>query len=100
MPPKTNISKNKRVYSSKDWENWHGQFDLWIINPDELKEKTCEELENKFNLSKDEAKDYYEMIKDEENNKIIKEIKKKIRVEYASTNTFEVEYNYGNYDKE
>lgn len=98
MPPKTNVSKNKRVYSSKDWENWQGRFDLWIINPDELKEKVCEELENNFNLSKDEAKDYYEMIKDDKNNKIIKEIEKKVKVQ--STNTFEVEYNYGNYDKE
>lgn len=98
MPPKTNISKNKRVYSSKDWENWQGQFDLWIINPDELKEKVCEELENNFSLSKDEAKDYYEMIKDDKNNKIIKEIEKKVKVQ--STDTFEVEYNYGNYDKE
>ena len=71
MPPKTNLSKNKRVYSSKDWENWQGQVDLWIINPDELKEKICEELENNFSLSKDEAKDYYEMIKDEENNSFI-----------------------------
>lgn len=99
MPPKTNISKNKRVYFSKNWENWQDQFNLYIINPDELKEKICEELENNFSLSKDEAKDYYEMIKDDENNKIIKEIEKKIKVR-STNNIFEVEYNYGDYGKE
>lgn len=81
------VTKNKRVYSSKDWENWRDQFDIWIINPDELKEKTCAELENNFGLSKDEAKDYYEMIKDDENNKFIEEIRNRVRVKVDNSGT-------------
>lgn len=87
------VTKNKRVYSSKDWENWRDQFDLWIINPEEVQEQTCEKLKSDFGLSDDEAKNYYDMIKDEENNKIIKEIEKKVRVKVNSTGTLKVEYN-------
>lgn len=34
------------------------------------------------------------MIKDEENNKIIKEVEKKIRVEVKSTDIFKVDYKW------
>ena len=55
-------------------ENWRDQFDIFLINPDEVQKQTCEKLKSDFGLSDDEAKNYYEMIKDEENNKTIKEI--------------------------
>ena len=92
MPPK-DMTKNKRVYSSLDWENWRNQFNLWIINPDEVQKQTCEKLKSDFGLSDDEAKNYYEMIKDEKNNKIIKEIEEKVRVKISPTDTLKFEYN-------
>lgn len=78
------------------WKNLHDNYELFIINPEEVQKQTCEKLKSDFNLSDDEAKNYYDMIKDEENNEIIKEIKKKIRVKVEYTDTFKVEYNYGN----
>lgn len=87
------MTKNKRVYSSLDWENWRNQFNLWIINPDEVQKQTCEKLKSDFGLSDDEAKNYYEMIKDEKNNKIIKEIEEKVRVKISPTDTLKFEYN-------
>ena len=83
MPPKINGSLTIL----------HDHYDLFIINPGEVQEQTCEKLKSNFGLSDDEAKNYYEMIKDEENNKIIKEVEKKIRVKVNSTGTFKVEYN-------
>ena len=83
MPPKINGSLTI-LYDN---------FDLFIINPEEVQEQTCEKLKSDFGLSDDEAKNYYDMIKDEENNKIIKEVEKKIRIEVKSTGTFKVEYN-------
>ena len=77
------------------WENFHDHYNLYIINPEVVQEQTCEKLKSDFGLSDDEAKNYYDMIKDEENNKIIKEVEKKIRAKVNSTNTFEVEFNYG-----
>ena len=82
------MTKNKSVYSSKYWENWRYQSDLWIINPDEVQKQTCKKLKSDFGLSDDEAKNYYEMIKGEENNKIIEEIEEKIRTEMAFTGAF------------
>lgn len=78
------------------WKNLRDNYELFIINPEEVQKQTCEKLKSDFNLSDDEAKNYYDMIKDEENNEIIKEIKKKIRVKVEYTDTFKVEYNYGN----
>lgn len=78
------------------WKNLHDHYELSIINPEEVQKQTCEKLKSDFDLSDDEAKNYYDMIKDEENNEIIKEIKKKIRVKVEYTDTFKVEYNYGN----
>lgn len=81
-----------RLYNLK---NWQDHFDVFILNREKVQEQTCEKLKSDFGLSDDEAKNYYDMIKDEENNKIIKEVEKKIRVKVNSTNTFEVEFNYG-----
>lgn len=75
------------------WENFHDRYNLYIINPEVVQEQTCEKLKSDFGLSDDEAKNYYDMIKDEENNKIIKEVEKKVRVEVHSTGTLKVEYN-------
>lgn len=77
------------------WENFHDRYNLYIINSEVVQEQTCEKLKSDFGLSDDEAKNYYDMIKDEENNKIIKEIEKKVRVEVKSASTFKVEFNYG-----
>lgn len=74
-------------------KNFHDHYDLFIINPEEVQEQTCKKLKSDFGLSDDEAKNYYDMIKDEENNKIIKEIEKKVRVKVKSTGTLEIEYN-------
>lgn len=73
-------------------KNFHDRYKLYIINPEVVQEQTCEKLKSDFGLSDDEAKNYYDMIKDEENNKIIKEIEKKIRVEVHSTGAFEIKY--------
>lgn len=75
-------------------KNFHNRYDLYIINSEEVQEQTCEKLKSDFDLSDDEAKNYYEMIKDEENNKIIKEVEKKIRVEVKSAGIFKVEYKW------
>ncbi len=77
------------------WKNFRDHYDLYIINPEVVQEQTCEKLKSDFGLSDDEAKNYYDMIKDEENNKIIKEVEKKVRVEVKSASTFKVEFNYG-----
>lgn len=74
-------------------KNFHDRYELFIINPEEVQEQTCKKLKSDFGLSDDEAKNYYDMIKDEENNKIIKEIEKKVRVKVKSTGTLEIEYN-------
>lgn len=77
------------------WKNFRDHYDLYIINPEEVQNQTCEKLKSDFGLSDDEAKNYYDMIKDEENNKIIKEVEKKVRAKIKSASTFEVEFNYG-----
>lgn len=74
------------------WKDLHDRYKFYIINPEVVQEQTCEKLKSDFGLSDDEAKNYYDMIKDEENNKIIKEIEEKIKVEVHSTGTFKVEY--------
>ena len=40
-------------------------YDLFSINPEEVQKQTCEKLKSDFGLSDDEAKNYYDMIKDE-----------------------------------
>ena len=74
------------------WKNFHDHYDLFIINPEEVQEQTCEKLKSDFDLSDDEAKNYYEMIKDEKNNKLIKEVEKKVRVKVAQTGSFNIEF--------
>lgn len=74
------------------WKNFHDRYDLFIINPEVVQEQTCEKLKSDFGLSDDEAKNYYDMIKDEENNKIIKEVEKKVRVKVAQTGSFNIEF--------
>lgn len=75
------------------WKDFRDHYDIFIINPEEVQKQTCEKLKSDFGLSNEEAKDYYDMIKYEENNKIIKEVEKKIRIKVKSTGTFNVEYN-------
>ena len=71
----------------------HDNFDFFFLDSKVVQEQTCEKLKSDFGLSDDEAKNYYEMIKDEKNNKIIKEIEEKVRVRVNSTDTFKFEYN-------
>ena len=80
----------------------HDNFDLFFLDPKVVQERTCEKLKSDFDLSDDEAKNYYEMIKDEKNNKIIKEIEEKIKTKISFTDAF-VENEHiikHNYDKE
>lgn len=72
---------------------FHDNFDFFLLDPKVVQEQTCEKLKSDFGLSDDEAKNYYEMIKDEKNNKIIKEIEEKVRVRVNPTDTFKFEYN-------
>ena len=58
----------------------HDNFDVFFLDPKVVQEQTCEKLKSDFDLSDDEAKNYYEMIKDEKNNKIIKEIEEKMKI--------------------
>ena len=71
----------------------HDNFDFFFLDPKVVQEQTCEKLKSDFGLSDSEAKNYYEMIKDEKNNKIIKEIEEKVRVRVTSTDTLKFEYN-------
>ena len=71
MPPKTYKSSLTILYDN---------FDFFFLDPKVVQEQTCEKLKSDFGLSDDEAKNYYEMIKDEKNNKIIEEIEEKVRV--------------------
>lgn len=71
----------------------HDNFDCFFLDPKVVQEQTCEKLKSDFGLSDSEAKNYYEMIKDEKNNKIIKEIEEKVRVRVNPTDTFKFEYN-------
>jgi hypothetical protein len=75
-----------------DLKNWQEHFDVFILNQEKVQEQTCEKLKSDFGLSDDEAKNYYEMIKDEENNKIIEEVEKKVRVKVAQTGNFNIEF--------
>jgi hypothetical protein len=75
-----------------DLKNWQEHFDVFILNQEKVQEQTCEKLKSDFGLSDDEAKNYYEMIKDEENNKIIEEVEKKVRVKVAQTGIFNIEF--------
>lgn len=80
----------------------HDNFDLFFLDPKVVQEQTCEKLKSDFDLSDDEAKNYYEMIKDEKNNKIIKEIEEKVKTKISFTDAF-VENEHiikHNYDKE
>ena len=83
MPPKINGSLTFL----------HDHFDCFFLDPKVVQEQTCEKLKSDFDLSDDEAKNYYEMIKDEKNNKVIKEIEEKVRVRVNPTDTFKFEYN-------
>ena len=72
------------------WKNFHS-YDLFSINPEEVQKQTCEKLKSDFGLSDDEAKNYYDMIKDEKNNKIIKEIEERVKIKIGSTDSFKIE---------
>lgn len=80
----------------------HDNFDVFFLDPKVVQEQTCEKLKSDFDLSDDEAKNYYEMIKDEKNNKIIKEIEEKVKTKIAFTDAFVESDNIisDNYDKE
>ena len=87
MPPKTGVTSktyNSKVPSFKDWRE---QYDIYILNPFEVQEETCKKLQTDFGLSKAEAQDYYEMIKDDENNKLIEEIRNRVRVKVDNSGT-------------
>ena len=79
MPPKTYKSTLAILYDN---------FDLFFLDPKVVQEQTCEKLKSDFGLSDDEAKDYYDMIKDEKNNKIIKEIEEKVKTKMGFTDAF------------
>ena len=81
---------------------FHDNFDLFFLDPKVVQEQTCEKLKSDFDLSDDEAKNYYEMIKDEKNNKIIKEIEEKVKTKISFTDAFVESDNIisDNYDKE
>lgn len=66
-------------------------YDLFIINPEEVQKQTCEKLKSDFGLSDDEAKTYYNMIKDEKNNIIIKEIEERVKINVMSTDSLKIE---------
>lgn len=76
-------------------------FDFFFLDPKVIQEQTCEKLKSDFDLSDDEAKNYYEMIKDEKNNKLIKEIEEKVRTKIEFTGSFVENENIisSNYDK-
>lgn len=76
-------------------------FDFFFLDPKVVQEQTCEKLKSDFDLSDDEAKNYYEMIKDEKNNKLIKEIEEKVRTKIEFTGSFVENENIisSNYDK-
>ena len=79
MPPKTYKSTLTILRDN---------FDLFFLDPKVVQEQTCEKLKSDFGLSDDEAKDYYDMIKDETNNKIIEEIKEKVKTKMGITDAF------------
>ena len=79
MPPKTYKSSLTIL---------HDIFDFFFLDPKVVQEQTCEKLKSDFGLSDDEAKNYYEMIKDEKNNKIIEEIEEKVRTKIGFTGAF------------
>ena len=91
MPPKINGSLTI----------FHDNFDVFFLDPKVVQEQTCEKLKSDFGLSDDEAKNYYEMIKDEKNNKIIEEIEEKVKTKIGFTDAFVESENIisSNYDK-
>ena len=92
MPPKTYKSSLTIL---------HDNFEFFFLDPKVVQEQTCEKLKSDFDLSDDEAKNYYEMIKDEKNNKLIKEIEEKVRTKIEFTGSFVENENIisSNYDK-
>lgn len=51
-----------------------------VIDGSKLKDQACKEIENNFNLTKEEAENYYEMIKDDDSNTLIGDIRNKLSV--------------------
>lgn len=79
MPLKTYKSSLTILYDN---------FDFFFLDSKVVQERTCEKLKSDFGLSDDEAKNYYDMIKDEKNNKIIKEIEEKVKTKIVVTDSF------------
>lgn len=69
MPPKNYYNINKEF-----------KIDAFIIDSNKLKDQACKEIENNFELTKEEAENYYEMIKDDDNNDLIEDIRNKLSV--------------------
>ncbi len=70
MPPKNYYNINKEFKADT----------FIVIDGSKLKDQACKEIENSFNLTKEEAENYYEMIKDDDSNALIEDVRNKLSV--------------------
>lgn len=74
-----------------DLKNWQDHFDVFILNKEKVQEKALDEIKNEFDLSDEEANNYYDMIREDDDNPIIKKSISEMREKVSYSNTFNIE---------
>lgn len=85
MPPK-NYDRTYKLPKAID-----NEFDVYIVVPTKVQEKALDEIKNEFDLSDEEANNYYDMIREDYNNPIIKKSISEMREKVAYSNTLNIE---------
>lgn len=85
MPPK-NYDRTYKL--PKEIDN---EFDVYIVVPTKVQEKALNEIKNEFDLSDEEANNYYDMIREDDDNPIIKKSIVEMREKVAYSNTLNIE---------
>lgn len=85
MPPK-NYDRTYKLPKAID-----NKFDVYIVVPTKVQEKALDEIKNEFDLSDEEANNYYDMIREDDDNPIIKKSIAEMREKVAYSNTLNIE---------
>lgn len=85
MPPK-NYDRTYKFPKAID-----NEFDAYIVVPTKVQEKALNEIKNEFGLSDEEANNYYDMIREDDDNPIIKKSIVEMREKVAYSNTLNIE---------
>lgn len=87
MPPK-NYDRTYKLPKAID-----NEFDVYIVVPTKVQEKALDEIKNEFDLSDEETNNYYDMIREDNDNPIIKKSITEMREKVTYSNTLNIEYN-------